>query len=81
MALDIGKLWMPQAQGIGPYSGKETIALVVWFASWAILRYALRRRQVNLTAYGIAFLAILAVTTTLLWPPITHEVVRIFYEK
>jgi hypothetical protein len=27
---DVGKLWMPGATGIGPYSGKETISLLVW---------------------------------------------------
>ena len=26
---DVGKLWMPGAAGIGPYSGKETISLLV----------------------------------------------------
>ena len=32
----IGKLWMPGAEGIGPYSGKETFALVAWFGRWVI---------------------------------------------
>ena len=36
----IGKLWMPGAQGIGPYSGKETLALVAWIVGWAVLRQA-----------------------------------------
>jgi hypothetical protein len=68
----LGKVWIPGAQGIGPYSGKETIGLVVWLVSWAILHYALRRRQVNLNAYGIAVLVILGVATTILWPPALH---------
>ncbi len=29
----VGKLWMPGAEGIGPYSGKETISLVVWLGA------------------------------------------------
>ncbi len=31
----IGKSWMPGAAGIGPYSGKETILLVVWLGPQA----------------------------------------------
>jgi hypothetical protein len=69
---NIGKLWIPGAQGIGPYSGKETIGLVVWLVSWAILHYLLRRKQVNLTTYGIAFLVLIGLATTILWPPMTH---------
>jgi hypothetical protein len=68
----LGKLWIPGAQGIGPYSGKETIGLVFWLASWAILHYALRRKQVNLNMYGVAFLLIIGVATTILWPPALH---------
>jgi hypothetical protein len=29
----VGKLWMPVAQGIGPYSGKETLSALGWLAS------------------------------------------------
>jgi hypothetical protein len=43
----LGKLWMPGAQGIGPYSGKETIALIVWLGSWVILHWILRKREVS----------------------------------
>lgn len=30
----VGKAWVPNAQGIGPYSGKETLMLVAW-PGWA----------------------------------------------
>ena len=69
---NLGNLWIPGAQGIGPYSGKETIGLVVWLVSWAILHYVLRRKQVNLTTYGLTFLVILGLATTILWPPALH---------
>ncbi|HEU5315069.1 MAG TPA: hypothetical protein VFX49_03110 [Chloroflexota bacterium] len=78
---NLGKLWIPGAQGIGPYSGKETIALAVWLVSWAILHYVLRRREINLTAYGIAFLLLIGLSTTIFWPPATHAVVQAFYPK
>src|SRR5262245_21034573 len=66
----IGKSWMPGAQGIGPYSGKETILLVVWLGSWAILHVALRKRDLPIKPYAIAFLIGIGIATTLFWPPI-----------
>ena len=41
----IGKLWMPGAEGIGPYSGKETMAAIAWLVSWALLHVGLRTRD------------------------------------
>lgn len=66
----IGKLWMPGAAGIGPYSGKETLSLVAWIGSWIVLHVALRNRDVNLGRWLIAFLVGVGIATTLLWPPV-----------
>jgi hypothetical protein len=68
----LGKLWIPGAQGIGPYSGKETIGLVFWLGSWIVAHFLLRRKNVSLTAYGVLFLALIGIATTILWPPVTH---------
>lgn len=72
-----GKAWMPGAQGIGPYSGKETLALLAWLGSWDLLHLLLRRRNVNLTASGILFLLGIGLATTLLWPPVIEKVLHI----
>jgi len=66
----IGKLWMPGAQGIGPYSGKETLGLVAWLGSWVILHAALRRRDLDVARWFIVFLVGVAIATTLIWPPV-----------
>ena len=66
----LGKLWMPGAEGIGPYSGKETIALVVWLASWGILHAVWRRREVNLVVVGTIALVLIGIATTLIWAPV-----------
>ena len=66
----VGKLWMPGAEGIGPYSGKETLSAIAWLGSWVILHYALRRRELNLSRWMIAFLVGTALATTLIWPPV-----------
>lgn len=71
----LGKLWIPGAEGIGPYSGKETIELVVWLASWFVLHFLLRKKNISIRWSGVLFLIILGVATTLLWPPVTHVLV------
>ena len=60
----------PRAQGIGPYSGKETTLLVVWLVSWVALHFALRRRDLPIKPWAIGFLVAIGVATTLLWPPV-----------
>jgi hypothetical protein len=67
---DIGKLWMPGAEGIGPYSGKETLAAVAWLVSWALLHAELRTRELNLSRWVIVFLLGVGAATTLIWPPV-----------
>lgn len=69
---NLGALWMPGAQGIGPYSGKETIQLLVWLGSWLILHWLLKNKNMSLRWSGILFLIIIGVATTILWPPVTH---------
>lgn len=66
----IGKLWMPGAEGIGPYSGKETLALAVWVGSWILLHLALRNRHPNMGRWLVVFLVGIGIATTLLWPPV-----------
>lgn len=66
----VGKLWMPGAAGIGPYSGKETLALLAWLGSWLVLHFALRRRDLEISRWFIVFLVGVAVATTLIWPPV-----------
>ncbi len=67
---EIGKLWMPGAQGIGPYSGKESLALVAWLGSWLVLHLALRKRDLEVSRWLVVFLVGVAVATTLVWPPV-----------
>ena len=67
---EVGKLWMPGAASIGPYSGKETISLLVWLAAWVLLHYTLRGREMRLSTWLVVFLAGVGVATTLIWPPV-----------
>lgn len=66
--LSIGS-WMPNYKGIGPYSGKETILLVTWLGSWAVLHFLLRGKELPVRPFTIAMLIGIAAATILLWPP------------
>jgi hypothetical protein len=66
----IGKLWMPGAEGIGPYSGKETLSLLAWVVSWIILHRLLRHKNVNEVLWLVVFLLGIGVASTLVWPPV-----------
>ena len=69
---EVGKTWIPGATGIGPYSGKETFMLIGWLASWLILYYVLRNRDVKLSHYSIIFMIGVGISTLLVWPPFLH---------
>jgi hypothetical protein len=66
----VGKLWMPGAAGIGPYSGKETLALLAWVVSWLVLHPSLKHRELTLSRWLIVFLVGVGLATTLIWPPV-----------
>lgn len=66
----IGKLWIPGAEAIGPYSGKETIALTAWILSWLILHLVFRKRELMGGFWLTLFLVGIGIATTLVWPPI-----------
>ena len=67
----LGNVWMPGAAGIGPYSGKETIALLVWLISWAVLHAIWKRRELSVGRLGAVALLLIGMATTLIWPPVT----------
>ncbi len=69
-----GKAWIPNAAGIGPYSGKETFMLIGWLGSWAVLHLALRRKNLNLTLPMAVFTAGMALATLLVYTPFIHFV-------
>ena len=66
----LGNLWMPGAAGIGPYSGKETVSLLVWLTTWGLLHLLWRKREISFVMAGAVMLGLIGVATTILWPPI-----------
>lgn len=66
----VGKLWIPGAEGIGPYSGKETFLLLGWLGSWMLLHFLLRRREVSGRTWGVLLTLFFLAGFALFWPPI-----------
>jgi hypothetical protein len=60
------KLW----GNIGSYSGKETILLIGWLVSWAILYYLLKHKQVSTRTMFIWMFGLLVAATVMSWHPI-----------
>ena len=75
----VGKLWMPGAEGIGPYSGKETLSALGWLGSWAALHYAIGGREVVLSRCVIVFLVGVGLATTLIWPPVYEYLAHLIH--
>ena len=68
---------VPGGTQLGPYAGKELVALVAWLGSWGLLHWRLHDRQVSLTRTIAIFLGCLILGTLLLWPPIVHSLARL----
>ena len=67
--------WIPGSLGsgsdgsIGSYSGKETLALVVWFLSWAIFHFLWQKQDFPVNRWIPLFLGALAFVTLCLFHP------------
>jgi hypothetical protein len=74
--LTVGKLWIPNAQGIGPYSGKETFLLIGWLLSWTVLHLLLRKRDMKLAIPVVIFVAGMGLATLLIYTPFIDFVLQ-----
>lgn len=56
--------------GVGALSGKVILATIAFFATWIILHFAWRRREVNVRRAFAATLILVAIGFALTFPPI-----------
>lgn len=56
--------------GVGPLSGKVTLAIIAFVASWAILTFMWRGREVDFRRVLIASLVLVALGFLLTFPPV-----------
>jgi hypothetical protein len=73
--------WMPGSTGTGPdgsignYSGKETLALIVWGVAWLLFHYLWRKQDFSLRALTPLFIGTLFFLMLGLFHPIIDPVV------
>ena len=73
--------WIPGSVGSGPegsigsYSGKETLALIVWFSSWLICHSAWRKKDLSIQAWTPIFLGGLGLITLGFFHPLIDPLV------
>lgn len=73
--------WIPGSTGKGPdgsigsYSGKETLALAVWLATWLIFHFLWRKLDFPLQAWTRFFLIGLVVITLGFFHPLADPIV------
>lgn len=65
-------VWIPGWEKIGAYAGKETVGLIIWLVSWALLFFLLKNREFQLKHGIIAFVAGVMLVTVFIWPPVIH---------
>ena len=73
---EVGKLWVPGAEVLGPYSGKESFMLIGWGLSWLILYFVLRNRDVKLPFYTVIFMIGIGIATLLVWTPFVNLIAK-----
>lgn len=56
--------------GVGPLSGKVTLAVIAFVVSWVILHYAWRGKEVDLGRAFVATLILVGIGFALTFPPI-----------
>lgn len=73
--------WIPGSTGSGPdgsigsYSGKETLALIVWLGSWLIFHQLWRNQDLSLQVWTRFFVISLVVITLGFFHPLSDPIV------
>jgi hypothetical protein len=55
---------------VGPLSGKTTVAVIAFFASWVILHFVFRDRPIKLSTSFIITLVLIVLGVVLSFPPV-----------
>ncbi len=73
--------WIPGSQGRGPegsigsYSGKETLALLVWFLSWGLFHGLWRKQEFSMRSWARFFVISLLLITLGFFHPLSDPIV------
>jgi hypothetical protein len=75
--------WIPGSVGTGPdgsigsYSGKETLALVVWFLTWAIFHFLWQKQDLPVNRWIPLFLGAIGFVTLCLFHPFIDPILML----
>ncbi|MGY6275796.1 hypothetical protein [Methylomonas sp. MgM2] len=78
--------WIPGSTGKGPdgsigsYSGKETLAIMVWLSSWLVFHMLWRRQDFPLNAWARIFVIGLILITVGFFHPLADPIVLFIAE-
>lgn len=66
---------------VGPLSGKSSLSLIIWLASWPFLHLALFRRDNVLPTAVVLSTALFIAGMVLMFPPVFQGIAEIFLEE
>jgi hypothetical protein len=75
--------WIPGSVGTGPdgsigsYSGKETLALLVWFSAWLVFHFLWKEQDISIKRWLPFFLGSLAFVTLCLFHPFIDPILML----
>ncbi len=55
-----------------PLSGNETLLVVVWLGSWAMLHYAFRKKDFSVPPWTILLVLLIFTSALACWPPVSY---------
>jgi len=70
------KDWLKWDDTVGPLSGKSSLGLIAWAATWPVLHLLLYRRDRVLLAAGVISLVLFAAAMVLMFPPVFERLER-----
>lgn len=73
--------WANWWDRVGPLSGKSSLALIIWLASWPFLHLALFRRDGILQAAIVVSAVLFMAGMVLMFPPVFERIAEIFISE
>jgi hypothetical protein len=73
--------WIPGSTGVGPdgsigsYSGKETLAIIIWLVSWGVFHVLWKKQNISIKKWLPIFLGLIVLVTLGFFHPLADPIV------